>query len=74
MKAAIHNPNVSEEAKERDAERLQQMGEEVPGDFAGKGDQHYEYDDSDAKHGTNRVLGGYKATLKSELSLRVLIV
>ncbi|KAH6909119.1 Conidiation protein 6-domain-containing protein [Coprinopsis sp. MPI-PUGE-AT-0042] len=30
LKAAINNPNVSEEAKEHDRERLREMGEELP--------------------------------------------
>ncbi|KAF8153135.1 Conidiation protein 6-domain-containing protein [Crassisporium funariophilum] len=47
LKAAIHNPNVSEEAKQSAAERLEQMGSV---------DEH-------EQHGTNRQLGGYKATL-----------
>lgn len=46
LKAAIHNPNVSEEAKERASERLEHMGEK-----------------STTSPDTNRVLGGYKATL-----------
>lgn len=29
LKAAIHNPRVSEEAKERDLQRLREMGEDV---------------------------------------------
>lgn len=31
LKAAINNPNVSEEAKQRDRERLEEMGQDVPG-------------------------------------------
>lgn len=59
LKAAIHNPNVSEEAKERAAERLEgngagiSVGDEVT-------DQH-----------THRVMGGYKATLTSTSSFRI---
>ncbi|KAH6910647.1 Conidiation protein 6-domain-containing protein [Coprinopsis sp. MPI-PUGE-AT-0042] len=68
LKAAINNPRVSEEAKEHDRERLREMGEEVEGtttssstttrsrtDHSSTGDQEHE----------NRVLGGYKATLKN---------
>ena len=54
LKAAIHNPRVSEEAKQRDIERLQAMGE-------------YEADTTtqeDSEH-HHRVMGGYKATLSS---------
>lgn len=49
LKAAIHNPNVSEEAKERAADRLEHMG----------GAGHT----GSIGHESNRVLGGYKATL-----------
>ncbi|KAH9486269.1 UPF0654 protein C22G7.11c [Psilocybe cubensis] len=112
LKATIHNANVSEEAKENAAQRLAQMGEEVPGDFssgAQSGNDTYKPDSDDlsgsrmrgtrssaskandeglfspseietdldyaqgesvgedVQHGgeTNRVLGGYKATLKN---------
>ncbi|KAJ2919737.1 hypothetical protein MD484_g745, partial [Candolleomyces efflorescens] len=54
LKAAIHNPRVSEEAKQRDIERLQAMGE-------------YEADTTtqeDSEH-HHRVMGGYKATLSN---------
>ncbi|RXW17667.1 hypothetical protein EST38_g8194 [Candolleomyces aberdarensis] len=54
LKAAINNPRVSEEAKQRDIERLQEMGEyevEAPAQ-------------EDSEH-NNRVLGGYKATLSN---------
>lgn len=51
LKAAVHNPNVSEEAKERAIDRLESMGEET-----------YIGNASDG-HETNRVLGGYKATM-----------
>ncbi|KAJ3855617.1 hypothetical protein EV368DRAFT_72182 [Lentinula lateritia] len=51
LKAALHNPNVSEEAKANAQQRLKNMVSanetEVPS-----------YDEE-----TNRVLGGYKATL-----------
>ncbi|PPQ76327.1 hypothetical protein CVT26_008874, partial [Gymnopilus dilepis] len=52
LKAAIHNPNVSEEAKQSSAQRLQNMGEEVSGS-------------KDEGSGTNRQLGGHKAALKN---------
>ncbi|KAI0769573.1 Conidiation protein 6-domain-containing protein [Trametes elegans] len=64
LKAAIHNPNVSEQAKERVQERLQQFGtsaEETPSERGAGG---YPAHSTDAVgHETNRVLGGYKATL-----------
>jgi hypothetical protein len=47
LKAAINNPNVSGEAKERAAEQLENM----EGHFQTSGQE------------SNRVLGGYKATL-----------
>ncbi|KAF8909673.1 hypothetical protein CPB84DRAFT_1743707 [Gymnopilus junonius] len=63
LKAAIHNDNVSGDAKESAAQRLQDLGKEVPADFTGKEDEQWEYGDPNDKHETNRVLGGYKATL-----------
>lgn len=51
LKAAMHNPNVSEEAKERAAERLDGMNTSDTDNYQG-GNQE-----------TNRALGGYKATL-----------
>ncbi|KAJ2922599.1 hypothetical protein H1R20_g14502, partial [Candolleomyces eurysporus] len=53
LKAAINNPRVSEEAKQRDIERLQEMGE-YEGAPAQEDSEHH-----------NRVLGGYKATLSN---------
>ncbi|KAI0344633.1 hypothetical protein BDW22DRAFT_1326777, partial [Trametopsis cervina] len=57
LKAAIHNPNVSEEAKERAADRLDHMG--------GNGRTHDPHAGTEGEH-DNRVLGGYKATLTNE--------
>ncbi|CAL1707952.1 unnamed protein product [Somion occarium] len=59
LKASIHNPNVSEEAKQRAAERLESMG---TGETLG---QHTVSPPS-SEHEQSRVLGGYKATLASE--------
>ncbi|CCM04377.1 uncharacterized protein FIBRA_06551 [Fibroporia radiculosa] len=64
LKAAIHNPNVSEEAKERATDRLHHMG----------GTEEVNTSPSTATHSTttgsgqetSRVLGGYKATLNNE--------
>ncbi|EED83058.1 predicted protein, partial [Postia placenta Mad-698-R] len=53
LKAAINNPIVSEEAKERASDRLENLGDEV--------ERVPDYSASDQD--TNRVLGGYKATL-----------
>ncbi|KAF9254923.1 hypothetical protein L218DRAFT_938176 [Marasmius fiardii PR-910] len=50
LKAAIHNPRVSDEAKERAKERLEGMGVTV------------EFDEEHEK----RVLSGYKAALHNE--------
>ena len=49
LKAAIHNPNVSETAKAHAHERLDEMGYDDPSESTG--------------HETNRTLGGYKSTL-----------
>ena len=62
LKAAIHNPNVSEEARERAQERLEQFG--AASETGDNGT--YAAGATDANgHEVNRVLGGYKATLKS---------
>ena len=58
MKAAIHNPDVSEDAKESAAQRLEHMSE---------GGQNGEVP-------TNRVLAGYKATLSSKQNLPHLVI
>lgn len=54
LKAAIHNPNVGEDAKERAAERLEHMDVETT--TATTTTESTDIHD-------NRVLGGYKATL-----------
>ena len=100
LKATIHNENTSTAAKESAAQRLQEMGAEVPQDFKGSkkdakqsasttsrgaqaqltrdDDADYESESPDERvteneglslGETNRVVGGYKATLKSELPL-----
>ncbi|TFK29481.1 hypothetical protein FA15DRAFT_576498, partial [Coprinopsis marcescibilis] len=63
LKAAINNPRVSQEAKEHDKQRLRELGEQVPGDTGKSGGASVEVAEED-EH-SNRVLGGYKATLKS---------
>ena len=62
LKAAIHNPNVSDAARERAQERLEQFGA-----ASETGDNStYAAGATDANgHEVNRVLGGYKATLHS---------
>ena len=62
LKAAIHNPNVSEEARERAQERLEQMGAATETNNVGR---HATGTVDASGHETNRVLGGYKATLHS---------
>ena len=58
LKASIANPNVSEDAKDNAARQLDQMGYERPsGQTTTTTDEH-----------TNRVMGGYKATLHSKCS------
>ncbi|KAI6038480.1 Conidiation protein 6-domain-containing protein [Pisolithus marmoratus] len=59
LKAAIHNPHVSEEAKEHAMERLREMGQDVdvgPQETVEK--SSYQQDEG-------RVLAGYKATLSN---------
>ncbi|KAI0360832.1 FAD/NAD(P)-binding domain-containing protein [Trametes cingulata] len=66
LKAAIHNPNVSEEAKERAQERLENMGASVDTGSRGGNNNGGSYPagtTDEAGRETNRVLGGYKATL-----------
>jgi hypothetical protein len=60
-KAAIHNPNVSEEAKENAQQRLDEMG------VSPESDEKPVDKSSDAN--PNRVAGGHKATLTSKYSL-----
>ncbi|OJT10671.1 Conidiation-specific protein 6 [Trametes pubescens] len=62
LKAAIHNPNVSEEAKDRAQERLETMGTSVETTSRAPG-SHPVGSTDETGHETNRVLGGYKATL-----------
>ncbi|KAH9894739.1 Conidiation protein 6-domain-containing protein [Cubamyces lactineus] len=61
LKAAVHNPHVSEEAKERAQERLAQMGASAHETSTTRG--HAVGSTDGTGHETNRVLGGYKATL-----------
>ncbi|KAF6751669.1 Conidiation protein 6-domain-containing protein [Ephemerocybe angulata] len=70
LKAAINNPNVSEEAKQRDFQRLQEMGADVEGYSAPSGGQQeggHAYGQGDQIDGkdASRVIGGYKATLSN---------
>lgn len=70
LKAAINNPNVSEEAKQRDFQRLQEMGADVEGYSAPSGGQQeggHAYAQGDQIDGkdASRVIGGYKATLSN---------
>ncbi|TFK67638.1 hypothetical protein BDN72DRAFT_960877 [Pluteus cervinus] len=59
LKAAIHNPNVSEEAKESAKARLEEMGTGVESTTSGS-----DAGDAGLKNEGN-VIGGYKATLKN---------
>ncbi|KAI8975919.1 Conidiation protein 6-domain-containing protein [Trametes punicea] len=63
LKAAVHNPNVSEEAKERAQERLESMGTSADETSRNRGTNYPVGSTDEAGHETNRVLGGYKATL-----------
>lgn len=61
LKAAMHNPNVSAEAKDNAAQRLQ----EIDGG-GGQTDGVVETDDYDESGLSSRQAAGYKATLSSE--------
>ncbi|KAG1715737.1 hypothetical protein ID866_1405 [Astraeus odoratus] len=63
LKAAIHNPNVSEEAKEHAMARLKEMGQDVERSTGLQPQTEFEESQE-----SSRVLAGYKATLTSELS------
>ena len=75
LKAAIHNPNVSLDAKVHAVQELEKMGREPPSDSPAQqtaegGDlnrDNVDREDSekDSKH-KHHVLGGYKATMKSK--------
>lgn len=53
LKATLHNPKASEEAKEHASERIEELTGS-PGESSDASQQH-----------KNHVLGGYKATLNS---------
>lgn len=66
LKASLHNPHVSDEAKRHAQERLESMGSVQHGKAQHEtlgthhvGASHHQVED-------NRVLGGYKATLHNE--------
>lgn len=62
LKAAIHNPHVSEQAKERAQDRLENINASIPTER----DSTFPVGTTDPNgHELNRVLGGYKATLHS---------
>ncbi|KAF8980108.1 hypothetical protein BDQ17DRAFT_1264076, partial [Cyathus striatus] len=56
LKATINRPNVSDEAKQRAMERLEEMGVDI--EKPSRRTAH-------GQLGEQRVLGGYKATLKN---------
>ncbi|OSC97076.1 hypothetical protein PYCCODRAFT_1472116 [Trametes coccinea BRFM310] len=62
LKATLHNPNVSQEAKDRAAERLEEMSDHVPA--ASSSASSKSAPNSSDQH-KNNVLGGYKATLSN---------
>ena len=64
--AAMHNPNVSAEAKEHSRRVVEEIqgSKAVHDDSATEPSSHLYGDDKDEDE--NRVLGGYKATLKSQ--------
>lgn len=57
LKAAIHNPNVSAEAKEHAKDRLKEMGQDL--------EPAQEPQPAHVAEESTRVLAGYKATLSS---------
>ncbi|EIN11451.1 hypothetical protein PUNSTDRAFT_98561 [Punctularia strigosozonata HHB-11173 SS5] len=63
LKAAIHNPRVTEEAKDRAAQELEDMGYEAPQELSSRASVGGNDDGLD-EH-THRVLGGFKASLKN---------
>ncbi|KAF8728301.1 hypothetical protein AX14_006805 [Amanita brunnescens Koide BX004] len=79
LKAAVHNPRVSEEAKESATQRLHKMGEDVEpaeeetgttrrrGSRSPRRQRHPEESSAQTMEGKaeSRVMGGYKATLKN---------
>jgi hypothetical protein len=61
----MHNPNVSAAAKEHSRQVVEEIqGAEVVHDESTTEPSSHSYSDKDE----NRVLGGYKATLKSQFS------
>ncbi|KAK0469343.1 uncharacterized protein EV420DRAFT_1493959 [Desarmillaria tabescens] len=65
LKATVHNPNVSEEAKERATDQLQHMQEgEVDPQSYSQGATRVPVSDDDVNLSGNQ-RGGYKATLKN---------
>ncbi|PBL03127.1 hypothetical protein ARMGADRAFT_1157304 [Armillaria gallica] len=65
LKATVHNPNVSEEAKERATDQLQHMqGGEVDSQTQTRGAPRAPAADEDVSL-TGNQRGGYKATLKN---------
>jgi hypothetical protein len=62
----MHNPNVSAEAKEHSRQVVEEIqGRDVVHDDGTTEQSSHSYSDKDE----SRVLGGYKATLKSQFSL-----
>ncbi|KAI9451737.1 Conidiation protein 6-domain-containing protein [Lactarius psammicola] len=61
-KAAMHNPNVSAEAKEHSRQVIEEIqGSDAVLDDYSSGTSHRDTGDKEE----NRVIGGYKATLKN---------
>jgi len=79
LKAAIHNPNVSAEAKEKDKERLHEMGIDIDEGTSAKLGKHNVGEKAKQHPGAashsegltaeekeeHHRMGGYKATLKN---------
>ena len=68
LKATMHNPNVSAEAKENAAQRLEEIGSGGIQTGNAQADDYGDYDESGL---SGRQAGGYKATLSSRSSQRL---
>ncbi|KIM69008.1 hypothetical protein SCLCIDRAFT_811187 [Scleroderma citrinum Foug A] len=58
LKAAIHNPNVSKEAKEHATARLKEMGQDAE-------HEHEPQEQTEVPQESTHVLAGYKATISN---------
>ncbi|KAH9486270.1 UPF0654 protein C22G7.11c [Psilocybe cubensis] len=66
LKAAIHNDNVSDEAKKNAAQRLKNMGSEVPSDFSSGGGRSGGTNFDDSRSLNPNQERGYKSVLSRD--------